>query len=234
MRPWAAAATAAGLVALCALGASLAAAQGATTTTAVAPTKTTTTPRTSAPRTATPTTATATPTVATIVPVAACRPTALDGVVVEMSGAAGTQYVQFALHDYRGTQCTVKGTPTVTLLGTGGAPLVTHEGRFSATTFAGRAEVARLVLLNSNTTGNVTGRASGWASFTLAHVSGGAIAEPQTACPTTSAIAVGLPGASGTVVVPIPGALRDFGSHYGAPCGSFKVGSFYAGLGPQP
>lgn len=141
--------------------------------------------------------------------------------------------MQVALHDYRGTRCTLKGTPSVTLLGAAGTPLATHEGTYLPTAFDGQADVDRLVLLNSSTTGGITGRASGWASFTFAYNGPGPLDEPTTACPTTSAIAVGLPSASGTVVV--RAALRVFGpeSATSVVCGSISVGSLYAGLGPQ-
>jgi hypothetical protein len=211
-----------GLVALTALGASLAAMQETSTKTTVTLSTTTTMPSAT----------TTTTTTSMIVPVATCRLTDLDGVVVKETSAAGTQYVQVALHNYRGTLCSLEGTPTVTLLGAGGMPLPSREGSFSTTDFDGQANLDRLVLLNSGATATITVRASGWASFTLAHISGGPITEPQTACPTTSAIAVGLQSASGTVVIPV--VLHVFGSYHGAPCGSFIVGSFYAGLGPQP
>ncbi len=165
-------------------------------------------------------------TTTTIVPVAPCRLTDLDGAVVDETGAVGSQYVQVALHGYGRTGvCSLKGTPTVVLLGTGDAPLPSSETDLPKTEFTGRGNTARLVLLSATTADS-----SSWASFTLVHT--GPMTLPRTRCPATSAIAVGLPGASGTVVV--PAVLRVYGSYPEGACGAFGVGSFYAGLGPQP
>lgn len=166
--------------------------------------------------------------IATAIP---CQSRSFDGLVVSQTSAAGSRVVQVALHPYQtGVRCQLQGTPTVTLLGAGGSPLPTSEMNFSTTTWRGQGNVERPVVVVSSPNGNQSPDA--WASFTLTFHEPNEVTRPQTACPATSALAVGLSNDSGTVV--IPSVLIVAGTGKTEPCGSIHVGSFYVGLGPQP
>lgn len=172
--------------------------------------------------TTTPTPTTTGPSTTGVTP---CSLTRLDGVVLRWTSAAGTQNLQVALNIYRATSCSLEGTPTVTLLGTGDAPLPTSQVEFPDTAFDGQANVQRPVVLSP---GQST--SSGWASFMVSFSSPGPYNEPETTCPATSAISVTLSGVSGSVVV--PAVLRPAGP--AGACGTILVGSLYAGLGQPP
>lgn len=118
----------------------------------------------------------------------------------------------------------LEGTPTVTLIGAGETPLPT-----SAVPVQGKAKVAQPVAISSTANTSQHQTVGSWASFTLTFHQPSDLLEPQTSCPATAAVAIGLSGQSGTVLV--PAALVVAGTRRGAPCGSIHVGSFYAGLG---